>query len=374
MLDTIAIAAVTAVACALLGVFLVLRRLALLSDAIAHSMLLGIVVAFTFARDLSSPLLIVGAAATGLMTVSLVELLQRTRLVREDAAIGLVYPALFSLGVAIISLYYRHVDLDTECVLMGKIEFAKFRRWIVLSDPGEPGSGYDLGPKGLWVMGSILVLNLGFIVVFYKELKLATFDAGLAASLGFLPGLLYYALMTLVSITAVGAFQSVGAILVIALMIAPPATAYLLTERLSRMLWLSAALGVVGAVAGYGLAVLWGASIAGSIATAQGLIFALVWLVAPDRGLLAALLRLSRQRWEFAQTMLAIHVFNHEGTPEAEQENRVENLPEHLRWSPAYVSQVLRRAERRGLVTLDNGLLKLSQPGRQLVRDVLVTS
>ncbi|MGE3803180.1 MAG: metal ABC transporter permease [Gemmataceae bacterium] len=374
MVETIAIGALTACACAVLGVFLVLRRMSLLSDAIAHSMLFGIVVTFFFVRDLSSPVLIVGAAATGLLTVSLVELLQRTRLLREDAAIGLVFPALFSAGVAIISLFFRDVDLDTNCVLMGNIEFAKFRRWIVFAQPGVLGSGYDLGPKALWVMGTILILNLAFIITFYKELKLGTFDAGLAATFGFVPGLLHYGLMTLVSVTAVGAFQSVGAILVIALMIAPPAAAYLLTDRLSRMLWLSAALGVAGAALGYALSLWWSASIAGSMATAQGILFVFVWLVAPERGLVAALFRRARQRWDFAQTMLAIHVFNHEGTPEAEQENRVENLPEHLRWQPNYIDQVVRRAERRGLIRCEDGLLKLNQPGRQLVRDVLVTS
>lgn len=375
MIETMAIAALTAAACSVLGVFLVLRRMALLTDAIAHSMLLGIVAAFALVRDLSSPLLIVGAAAIGLVTVSLVELLQRSRLVREDAAIGLVFPVLFSIGVAVISVYFRAVHLDTNCVLMGNIEFAKFDRWIVFADPNSVGpSGYDLGPKALWIMGAILLLNVGFIRLFYKELKLVTFDAGLAAALGFLPGVIHYSLMTLVSLTCVGAFQSVGAILVLALMIAPPAAAYLLTERLSRMLWVSAGIGVLGALLGCQLALFWNASITGSMATTFGLLFGIVWLLAPERGLLAALRRQARQRWEFAQTMLAIHVFNHEGTPEAERENRVESLPEHLRWTADHCGQVVRRAERRGLVSSQDGMLRLTEPGRQLVREVLVTS
>ena len=207
------IAAVVAVACALPGVFLVLRRMALMSDAISHAILLGIVLAFFVTEDLASPLLIVAAAITGVITVALVELLHGTGLVREDAAIGIVFPALFSGGVILISRYAGSVHLDTDAVLLGELAFAPFERLSVL--------GYSL-PKSLWVMGGILLINLIFITLFYKELKLATFDAGLAAALGFSPVLVHYGLMTLVSVTAVGAFDAVGSILVVALMIAPP--------------------------------------------------------------------------------------------------------------------------------------------------------
>ena len=207
------IAAVVAVACALPGVFLVLRRMALMSDAISHAILLGIVLAFFVVEDLASPFLIIAAAITGVITVVLVELLHGTGLVREDAAIGIVFPALFSGGVILISRYAGSVHLDTHAVLLGELAFAPLERLSVL--------GYSL-PKSLWVMGAILLINLIFITLFYKELKLATFDAGLAAALGFSPVLIHYGLMTLVSVTAVGAFDAVGSILVVALMIAPP--------------------------------------------------------------------------------------------------------------------------------------------------------
>src|SRR5215207_5999608 len=192
-----AIAIVVAAACALPGVFLVLRRTAMMSDAISHTVLLGIVLTYFIVQDLASPLLIVGAAATGLLTVWLVGLLSRTRLVKEDAAIGLVFPALFSLAVIFISRFARGVHLDVDMVLLGELAFAPFDRLNVF--------GLDL-PRALVVMGAILLLNLAFILLFYKELKLATFDAALAATLGFAPALLHYALMALVSLTAVGAF------------------------------------------------------------------------------------------------------------------------------------------------------------------------
>src|SRR5690606_11154676 len=264
------IAAVAATACALPGAFLVLRRMAMMSDAISHTVLLGIVVAFFIVEDLNSPLLITGAALTSVLTVSLVELLNRTRLVREDAAIGLVFPALFSIAVILISRYAGDVHLDTDAVLLGELALAPFERFRPF--------GVDIGPVSLYVMAGILLLNLLFIAVFYKELKLSTFDAGLAAALGFSRGLIHYALMTLVSVTAVGAFDTVGSIIVVALIIAPPVSAYLLTDSLPRLLGLSVLIGVASAIAGYWLAHFLDASISGAMATTAGLIFLVVLL------------------------------------------------------------------------------------------------
>lgn len=358
------IAAVVAVACALPGVFLVLRRLAMMSDAISHTVLLGIVVVFFLVEDLKSPLLIVGAAVTGVLTVSLVELLNRTRLVREDTSIGLVFPALFSIAVILISRFAGDVHLDTDAVLLGELAFAPFDRLTV--------AGRDIGPQALWVMGIILILNLLFISLFYKELKLATFDAGLAATLGFAPGLIHYGLMAMVSVTAVGAFDSVGSVLVVALMVAPPVTAYLLTDRLTRMLALSAVIGITSAISGYWLAHWLDASIAGSMATMTGVLFLLAFLLAPQRGMIALAQRRARQRWQFAETALTIHLFNHEGKPEAAEESQVVHLHEHLRWQPDFAAQVVRRAEHHHLVNRLNAHLELTEDGRERAREAIM--
>ena len=358
------IAAVVAAACALPGVFLVLRRMALMSDAISHAILLGIVLAFFATRDIASPFLVIAATLTGVLTVSLVELLNRTRLVREDAAMGLVFPVLFSIGVILISRYAGNVHLDTDAVLLGELVFAPFDRFAVL--------GYDLGPRALYVMGGILLLNLLCIIIFYKELKLATFDAGLAAALGFAPVLIHYGLMTLVSITAVGAFDAVGSILVVALMIAPPATAYLLTDRLPRMIGLSVLIGVASALSGYWVAHLLDASIAGSMATLSGVIFGLAFLLAPERGLLAMARRRARQRWQFSQTTLVIHLFNHEGMLNAAEESRLDHLHVHVRWQPAFAARVVKLAVREGLIRSEAGMLTLTERGRQLAQQTIV--
>ena len=358
------IAIVTAVACALPGVYLVLRRMTLMSDAISHAILPGIVLAFFLTESLSSPLLIFAAAGTGVLTVVFVELLQRTKLVKEDAAIGLTFPALFSVGVILISRFAGGVHLDMDAVLLGELAYAPLNRLTVF--------GYNLGPVSLYVMGGILMLSLGFILVFYKELKLATFDAGLAATLGFAPALIHYGLMTLVSVTIVGAFDAVGSILVVALIAGPPATAYLMTDRLSRMLILSAVIGSVNAVSGYWLAHLFDVSIAGAIATMTLLVFGLIFLCVPNRGLIAIARRHARQRWEFAQTMLVIHLLNHEGLPEAEEESAIANLHEHLSWDPMFAHQVVRYALNNRCVLQEETQLVLTERGRSMARQALV--
>lgn len=358
------IAAVVAVSCALPGTFLVLRRMAMMSDAISHAILPGIVVGFFLTNDLNSPILIFAAAVTGVFTVLLVELLTRTRLFKEDAAIGLVFPVLFSIGVILIARYAGDVHLDTDAVLLGELAFAPFDRFVV--------AGYDLGPRSLYVMGVVGMLNALFIMVLYKELKLATFDAGLAAALGFAPMLIHYALMTLVSVTAVAAFDAVGAILVVAFMIGPASTAYLLTDHLARMIGLSIGVGIASALSGFWLAHVLDASIAGAMASMVGFFFAAFYLLAPRHGVIAAVRRRRRNVWVFAQKMLTIHLLHHEGLPEAEQENRITHLEEHLSWEPIFARQVVKRALEERLVRRLNGYLELTDRGRSLARESIV--
>jgi manganese/zinc/iron transport system permease protein len=356
------IAAVIAAACAIPGVFLVLRRMAMMSDAISHTVLFGIVIGFFLTHDLGSPVLFIGAVLTGVLTVSLVELLHRTRLVKQDAAIGLVFPVLFSLAVILISRFAGNVHLDTDAVILGELAFAPFDRVVWF--------GVDVGPRALVVGLGLVLANLIFISLFYKELKLATFDAGLAAAFGFLPGLLHYALMALVSVTAVGAFDAVGSILVVALMIAPPSAAYLLTDRLPRMIGLSILIGASSAIIGYWLARGLDVSIAGAMATMSGVAFGLVFLFAPERGIVAGMRRRKRQKWIFAQQMLTSHLLNHETTPQAAAESRVEHLTRHMRWAPAFAAQVVKRAEQSGLLQRQGETLILTERGRQVARQV----
>ncbi|HHX18630.1 MAG TPA: metal ABC transporter permease [Clostridium sp.] len=285
------IAILTSLACTLAGTFLVLRKMAMMSDAISHSILVGIAIAFLYTKNIHSPLLIIAATLTGLLTVVLVEILKNTNLVSEDSAIGLVFTSLFSIGVIIISKYARNVHIDTDAVLLGEIAFAPFRRFYI--------GNIDLGPKSLYIMATILLVNIVFISLFYKELKIATFDPSLAFVLGITPSAIHYGLMAIVSITAIGAFDTVGSILVVALMVVPPLTAYLLTDKLKIMIPLSAILGILAGVLGYRAAQLLDVSISGSMATVSGIMFLFAFIISPQKGIGAAFRRYKKTKTSF---------------------------------------------------------------------------
>ncbi len=221
-------------------------------------------------------------------------------------------------------------------------------------------------------MGTVLAIVVAFITLFYKELKISTFDAALAGALGLAPAAVHYALMSLVSVVAVGAFDVVGSILVVGLMIAPPAAAWLLTDRLPVLLGLSMALGVASAISGYWLARGLDVSIAGAMAVMAGVLFAVCLAFAPDRGLVAQARRRARQRVAFAERMLLVHLLHHEHTPEAERECRVGHLQEHLRWERAFAARAVKAAERGGAVTRSGDRLALTGPGREAAQRAMV--
>lgn len=363
-IDIILISSLTAITCALPGVFLILRRVSLMSDAISHAILLGIVLAFFLTKSLTSPWLIVGATLTGVLTIFLTEMIINTRKLKKDAAIGLVFPLLFSIGVILINKFAGDVHLDAGCIIFGEIAFAPFNRLEV--------GGIDLGPQSLWVIGSVFILNVIFLCLFYKELKLSTFDPGLAAALGFTPILINYALMTIVSITAVASFESVGSILVVALMIAPPAAAYLLTDRLSLMIFISAGIGVLSAGLGYYMAYFFDASIAGSMATMSGVLFFLTLIFAPERGLLAKSIVRKWQKWNFAAETLSVHLLQAEQAHAEETERVVSHMNDHMLWSDDYTSEAIAQGLKDGLIKKDGNKLSLTKYGREKAKNIIV--
>ncbi|MCK8479091.1 metal ABC transporter permease [Psychroserpens algicola] len=353
------IASLVAVACAIPGTFLVLRKMAMISDAISHSILPGIVVGFFITQDLNSPLLIVLAALTGVITVVLVEYIQKTGLVKEDTAIGLVFPVLFSIGVLMIAKRANDIHLDIDAVLVGELALAPFDRLII--------SGVDVGPKSLWIIGSILIITIILLIAFFKELKLSTFDKGLAASLGFSPVIIHYGLMTVSSVTTVGAFDAVGAILVVALMIAPSATAYLLTTDLKKMLLLSIIFGVFSAISGYWFAHWLDASIAGSITTMLGFLFLMVYLFAPSKGVIAVLYREKQQRTEVSLLTFLLHLKNHDEV----QERHVNHLNEHINWQKVRSKTVLDLALKNNMIIIDDDIVSLTSKGDEFTTQAI---
>ena len=355
------IAVIVAVASSLPGVFLVLRKMAMMTDAITHTILLGIVKAFFMTGSLTSPLLILGAALMGVFTVFLTETLNNTRLVSEDSAIGVVFPLLFSIAIIIISKYAGSVHLDTDAVLLGELAFAPFNRMVVF--------GKDIGAKAIYSMGTVLIINILYISIFFKELKIITFDPALAAVLGFMPTLLHYSLMSIVSVTAVAAFESVGSILVIAFMIGPPITAYLLTDNLKLMIVLSASIGAVNGVLGYQFAKYFDVSISGSMALMTGIIFFLVFVFAPKRGLITTINRRKKQEVEFAGKSLLFHVLNHEGQEDEHLESGIKTIKDHLNWNEDFLKNILADLKKRERVYIDKDIIKLTDSGRVYTKE-----
>lgn len=359
------IASLVAIACAIPGTFLVLRKMAMISDAISHSILPGIVIGFFITHDLNSPLLILLAALTGIITVILVEYIQKTGLVKEDTAIGLVFPALFSIGVILIAKNANDVHLDVDAVLLGELAFAPFDRLVI--------GGADVGPKSLWVVGTILLITIGLLFTFYKELKVSTFDKGLAASLGFSPAIMHYGLMSVSSVTTVGAFDAVGAILVVALMIAPAAAAYLITKDLKKMLILAIAFGIFSAIFGYWVAHWLDASISGSITTILGLVFLFVYLFAPEKGIIAVMYREKQQRTEVSLLTFLLHLKNHDDL----SERHVKHLNEHINWQKVRSKTVLDLAQKNNMITIDNKIVSLTEKGNEFTSkaiDYIITN
>lgn len=313
----IVIGALIALSGALLGTFLLLRGMSLTTDAISHTVLLGVIVMFlitvkllSMEMDLSSPILIVGAAISGLVTVLLTELIHRSGIVKQDAALGLAFPLLFAIAILLISRYAEDVHIDTDSVMVGEVGIA----WadtnshclqnceevtitvdsedvifksvctncvslqISPHDPEavfiqecancgvySPAMAWHMGfsdiepvvvfwPKSITTNGFLSLLTVLFVLLLYKELKITTFDEALAKTLGFRPDLIRYALMTMVSLVTVGALDAVGSILVVAFFIIPVASSYLLTDKLYRILLLSPILGTVSVIWGYELA------------------------------------------------------------------------------------------------------------------------
>lgn len=362
-LEVAATVAVTAVACSLLGPFLLLRRLALMTDAIGHVLLFGIVVAFLIVGDLQSPWLLFGAAATGLATVVLIEALSRSKIVREDAAIGLTFPTLFAGGIILATLFARNTHLDIDQVMLGFAELAPEHRMEI----GE----YDFGPFSLIVMSFMSLINFFAVVVFFKELKISTFDATLAASLGFVPALLHYGLMTLVSFTVVTAFDSTGPVLVVAFFVIPSMTAYLFTDNLAKFIGFSILFAVVGSFAGTALAFAIGTTVSGTVATTMGGMFGIGWLVAPKHGLIQHWYHRRKLRLAMWDRLLLIHLLNHEGTPEEPAESDVRHLHKHFQWPASATDRIVRRALAKFWVLNESNHLRLTPEGRKLAeRDI----
>ncbi|MEX0715818.1 MAG: metal ABC transporter permease [Planctomycetaceae bacterium] len=299
-------AALAAMACALPGNYLVLRRQSLMGDALSHSVLLGIVLAVLAANwikmwlglgdagyvALVAAAAFAGAVIVGVSTAVLTEWVRNLGRVEASAALGVVFTTLFALGIVLIRAAAEGVHIDLQCVLLGEIVSVTLDTWN--------WNGWAI-PRAAVANGAMLAVNGLLVLLFFKELRLAAFDPGLATTQGINARVVNHALMAVTAVTIVAAFRSVGSILVIAMLIVPPAAAYLLTNRLGRMIGLSLAIAAASAVLGHvsaivvpalllprlGLPAVGSASTAGMMAAASGALFVLALLFGPRHGALS---------------------------------------------------------------------------------------
>lgn len=265
-------------ACGYLGTFIVWRRMALVGDAISHSVLPGLVVAFLISQSRNTVPMFIGAVAAGLVTTGLIEVIHQKSRIKTDAALGIVFTTLFAIGVVMVSLFGDNVDLDTDCVLYGELEY-------VTLEPLVSVFGLFEAPVSIIRMGSVAIAVIGLVNLFYRPLVVCSFDPGLAKSLGMKPGWVHHLLMAALAIVVVSAFEAVGAVLVIAMLIFPGTTASLLSDRLPIILGLTLLISLLGAFFGMHLALWWDVSTAGAISLVIFLLFLLAWVFAPRRGL-----------------------------------------------------------------------------------------
>ncbi|MCI0455889.1 MAG: metal ABC transporter permease [Gemmataceae bacterium] len=349
----IVVGILAAVPCALLGCYLVLRRMSLLGDAISHAVLPGIALAFLLSGQVTGMPIVLGAIAVGVLTAVLTQTVHRFANVPEDASLGVVFTSLFAVGVILLNRVAHGTDLDPDCVLYGRFELTVIRT--------EPLMGLAL-PTVVQTLLPTLGLALLFIVLLWKELKAASFDPALATAMGLSAAVVHYLLMGMVAAVTVASFEAVGSILVVAMLIVPAATAQLLTDRLGRMLLLSAGVAVVSAVGGYVLAseAVFDSQMSAMMGVVAGGQFVLAVLLAPRYGVLSKVVRNARLAVRIAAEDILAALYRGE---EARARGETPIPPAITGWTRRLARWVLRR---QGQVEMGpGGELRLTEPGRR---------
>jgi manganese/zinc/iron transport system permease protein len=366
-----------ALSCALLGNFLVLRRMSMMGDAISHAVLPGLAAAFFISASRASLPMFLGAIAVGVLTALFTQWVRNVGKVDEGASMGVVFTSLFALGLVMIVQAADKVDLDPGCVLYGAIELTPL-------NPLEVGERFVLVPEWVSFVGgtplplAAVVLSIVFVVnatavgFLYKEFKISSFDPALATTLGINATAMHYLLMTLTAITAVACFESVGSILVVAMLIVPAAAAHLLTDRLAPMIFVSLGIGAASAALGHVSAITvpnWfgyaSTSTAGMMAVAAGGLLALAVLLAPRHGVISKLVHraaLSLRIVREDALGLIYRLQEHGRTMSGNELSTL--LIRTLDISRPTAKVALAGLSRSGLVRQENGGLKLTQRGR----------
>ncbi|MDF1808323.1 MAG: metal ABC transporter permease [Phycisphaerales bacterium] len=357
-----------AISCGLLGNFLVLRKQSLMGDAISHAVLPGLVAAFLITQSRSPGMMFIGAAISALITVVLVEVIKRLGKVEPGAAMGVVFSVLFALGVFLLeNAAARSVDLDADCVLHGNLQTLF---WISPPDQWSnlfSAESYSDVPRQVWTLaGTTLGVTL-FVSLFFKELKIASFDAGIATVQGINAGFMHMLLMTFVAIAAVASFEAVGSILVIAMFICPAATARMLTDRLKSQIFVSIIVAALTAIVGYAIASWVEVNAAGMIASASGVFLVIAIVSSPRHGVIAKTLnqRQLGNKVALEDVLGALYRIS-ESDSQANLEQLIASTGADSRSRKA-----LSKAQSLGLVNVHNGILSLSKVGESRAASII---
>jgi manganese/zinc/iron transport system permease protein len=257
--------------CGWIGTFLVLRRMSMVGDAVSHSVLPGLALAFLWSQSRALWVMIPGAFIAGWLTTFLIDVVQRWSRIKGDAALGIVFSVLFAFGVVLITVYADNIDLDAECVLYGEVGYVGFMLPVTVF-------GVETFPDVLWQLVIVTAICGGFVLMFFKELVLLCFDPMAANGQGIAVRVLHYAMMGVVALVIVGSFQAVGAILVVAMLIFPAATALLWFKRIPAILLSVVPLALLYAFGGFHLAVALDSSIAACMVIVACVVFCVNWV------------------------------------------------------------------------------------------------
>lgn len=364
-----------AVAASVLGNFLVLRRMSMLGDAISHAVLPGLAAAFFISESRNSLPMVVGAVVVGVLTAFFTQWIHRVGRVDEGASMGVVFTSLFALGLLMIVQAADNVDLDPGCVLYGAIELTPFNKTELW--------GYRI-PTAVLTLGCVAIINCAFVALFYKELKLASFDPALATALGFNAGLMHYLLMVLVAVTAVASFESVGNVLVVAMFVVPPAAAALLTLRLPVMILLSVVIASFSAVGGHLAAILVPAQFglestttASMMAVVTGVVLALAALFSPQQGIVVRIVRRQLLAFSILADDIVALLFRLEeqpagmNLPDRSETTGVQRLSELLLSGRLSTKLIVRRLVARGEIQPSGDGLTLTDSGRARAQNLV---
>ena len=342
------------------GIILVLKRNALIIDGMSHAILLGIVVFLIFTQNLNSPLLIVGGSLSAVLMIVLVELISKTKLIPYDAAIGLVFPALFSLSILLINVYLKNVHFHKESILMGEIAYLPFDQLAI--------KGINIGPKSLYTISIVALVNITFWVLFSKEIKISIFDKIGAQNSGFMPNLLHYAVMILTAFTVMVSFRVVGAILVIGFLVVPAVSSYLLVNKFEHLFSVSLLLTIFSSVVGLTVASILDWSIVGCVSIAMGSLFFVIYIFSPKKGILKQRKKNKEQIIFYSHKILLRHLLHHTNTKDEKEESSVHSFYKHINWKKKFAKKILNQNLKENTVVINESIIKLTDKGERLAK------